>query len=203
MVGVSRIQPTETTTVTDYRMALQTLLENTSDTDLVRKMIGFAADRLMALEVGGPAGLGTARAARSAPTTATATGTGSGRPGLAPSTSGSPSAGRSAAFPPLSGALGLLEPQRTAETALIAVIQEAGQHRSLGPPLGCSSFQRNMPAEPARTTPLDTSPRPSASLKLTEGHTWYLISPLQPEPTVAQVEDFCTAVLSTVYNTSK
>ena len=29
-------------------------------------------------------------------------------------------------------------------------------------------------AEPERTTPLDTSPRPSASRKLTEGHTWYI-----------------------------
>jgi len=46
------IQPTETetTTMTDDRMILQSLLEKTSDADLLREMLGFAADRLMALE---------------------------------------------------------------------------------------------------------------------------------------------------------
>ncbi|MDH3914424.1 MAG: hypothetical protein OEU49_07665 [Chromatiales bacterium] len=36
--------------MTDDRMALQTLLEKASDADLLREMIGFAAERLMALE---------------------------------------------------------------------------------------------------------------------------------------------------------
>ncbi len=37
--------------MTDDRMTLQTLLEKASDADLLREMIGFAADRLMMLEV--------------------------------------------------------------------------------------------------------------------------------------------------------
>ena len=36
--------------MTDDRIALQTLLEKSSDASLLREMIGFAAQRLMALE---------------------------------------------------------------------------------------------------------------------------------------------------------
>lgn len=39
-------------------MSLQALLEKTSDADLLREMIGFAAQRLMELEVGGLTGAG-------------------------------------------------------------------------------------------------------------------------------------------------
>ena len=37
--------------MTTDRIALQQLLEKGSDTDLLREMVGFVADRLMALEV--------------------------------------------------------------------------------------------------------------------------------------------------------
>ena len=37
--------------MTDEMMTLRTLLEKSSDTDLLREMIGFTAQRLMALEV--------------------------------------------------------------------------------------------------------------------------------------------------------
>jgi len=37
--------------MTDDMMTLRTLLEKSSDTDLLREMIGFTAQRLMALEV--------------------------------------------------------------------------------------------------------------------------------------------------------
>jgi hypothetical protein len=41
-------QPTpETTTMTDDSIALRELLEKSADADLLREMIGFAAERLM------------------------------------------------------------------------------------------------------------------------------------------------------------
>ena len=42
--------------MTNEMMALQGLLEKTSDADLVREMLGFAAERLMELDVGGKTG---------------------------------------------------------------------------------------------------------------------------------------------------
>ena len=44
--------------MTDDTMAFQRLLEKTSDGDLLREMIGFAAERLMALEVQALTGAG-------------------------------------------------------------------------------------------------------------------------------------------------
>jgi hypothetical protein len=46
------IDATKDTTMTDERMALQALLEKAPDVDFLRHMIGFAAQRLMELEVG-------------------------------------------------------------------------------------------------------------------------------------------------------
>ena len=42
--------------MTDTMMTLRTLLEKSSDADLLREMIGFTAQRLMALEVEGLTG---------------------------------------------------------------------------------------------------------------------------------------------------
>ena len=48
----------ERTLMTNDMMALKGLVEKTSDSDLLREMIGFAAERLMAVEIGALTGAG-------------------------------------------------------------------------------------------------------------------------------------------------
>jgi len=105
--------------MTDDRIALRALVEKAPDADFLREMIGFAAERLMALEVDGLCG--AAHGERNAERT-------NHRNGY-----------RERAWETRAGAITLpvpklrkgsylpffLEPRRTAEKALVAVIQEA------------------------------------------------------------------------------
>src|ERR1700716_2079620 len=100
-------------------MSLQALLEKSSDTDLLREMIGFAAHRLMELE--GESLTGAARGERSAERLTHRNGyrdrdweTRAGTVELR-----IPKLRKGSYFP------GFLEPRRMAEKALTAVIQEA------------------------------------------------------------------------------
>lgn len=80
--------------MTDEMMNLRTLMEKTPDADLLREMIGFAAQRLMELEVEGQTGAAYGEKNPSVWPSATATATGSGRPAPARSNFGSPSCAR-------------------------------------------------------------------------------------------------------------
>ena len=105
--------------MTNEMMALQGLLEKTSDADLVREMLGFAAERLMELDVGGKtrATWGEKSPDRLAQRNGY-------RDRIWETRAGTielriPKLRRGSYFP------GFLEPRRLAEKALTAVIQEA------------------------------------------------------------------------------
>src|SRR5215203_6935088 len=108
--------------MTDARMALLERLEKRADTDLVREMLAFAAERLMTVEVenltGAPAGVRSPeRLNHRNGYRERAWDTRAGRIDLA-----IPKLRKGSYFP------AFLEPRRTAEKALTAVIQEAYIH---------------------------------------------------------------------------
>ena len=105
--------------MTDDMMTLRSLLEKSSDADLLREMIGFTAQRLMALEVQGLTGAGHGE--RSPERINHRNGY---RDRVWETRAGTvelkiPKLRKGSYFP------GFLEPRRIAEKALTAVIQEA------------------------------------------------------------------------------
>jgi transposase-like protein len=107
--------------MTDEMMSLQSLIEKAADADLLREMIGFAAQRLMELEVGGLTG-----AAYGEKNSERLTQRNGYRDRLWETRAGAVEL-RSPSF---DGAYfpAFLEPRRMAEKALTAVIQEAYIH---------------------------------------------------------------------------
>jgi putative transposase len=122
MFGLRGLNTHQETTMTDERMALLKLIEQGADADLVRELLSFAAERLMAAEVDELTG--AAAGVRSPDRINHRNGyrergweTRAGRIELA-----IPKLRKGSYFP------AFLEPRRTAEKALTAVIQEAYVH---------------------------------------------------------------------------
>jgi transposase-like protein len=118
LVGTTN-NPTEDSAMTDEMMTLRTLLEKSSDADLLREMIGFTAQRLMELEVESKTGAGYGE--KSTERLAQRNGY---RDRLWETRAWTvelriPKLRQGSYFP------GFLEPRRLAEKALTAVVQEA------------------------------------------------------------------------------
>jgi putative transposase len=158
--------------MTDEMMSLRTLLEKSVDADLLREMIGFAAHRLMELEV--ESLTGAAHGERSADRITWRNGyrerdwqTRAGTVELP-----IPKLRKGGYFP------GFLEPRRMAEKALTAVIQEAG---------ACPRAGEAGPVGAGRFDPLGRRTGQG------HGHDRYLQEP-EPAPAKAGVSRLCSEI---------
>lgn len=86
--------------MTDDTMALRGLLEKSSDADLLREMIGFAAHRVMELEMAGLTGAAPGERSESRINQRNGYRKRDGRPAPAPSSCAFRSSGRAAISPP-------------------------------------------------------------------------------------------------------
>jgi transposase-like protein len=130
--------------MTNEMMALQGLLEKTSDADLLREMLGFAAARLMQLDVGSKTG--AALGEKSLDRLVQRNGY---RDRIWETRAGTielriPKLRKGSCFP------GFLEPRRLAERALTAVIHRAPAGRAIQPCKGrCQETSSGKPTSKA------------------------------------------------------
>jgi transposase-like protein len=165
--------------MTDEMMSLRTLLEKSSDADLLREMVGFAAQRLVELEV--KSLTGAARGERSPERINHRNGY---RDRVWETRAGAvelriPKLRRSSYFP------AFLEPRRLPEKALAAVVQEAYVHgvstrsvADLVPAMGMTGISKSQSLPPRRRGSAGCAPRSTRRSRRFSTARWKATGPI-------------------------